>query len=97
MEFFPHFSEVMDGSELPAEVQSKHHLLKIEGKSGKHELPETLEDVAARHVKLGPQLKVLEDLKSLIDSWFQRSLTRSNIIFFRKVIISHPSMITDQG
>jgi len=37
----------MDGSELPAEVQSKHDLLKIEG-PGKHELPETIEDVAAR-------------------------------------------------
>jgi hypothetical protein len=52
----------MDGSELPAEVQSKHDLLKIEG-PGKHELPETIEDVAAR-LKGDPHSNFyFEDLK----------------------------------
>lgn len=40
--------KVMDGSELPADVQSRHDILKVEGKQSQQdhsELPETIEDV----------------------------------------------------
>ena len=38
----------MDGSELPADFQSRHDILKVEGKQKQQdhsELPETIEDV----------------------------------------------------
>eukprot|EP00434_Breviolum_minutum_P021284 symbB.v1.2.018778.t2/scaffold1511.1/size114522/5 len=47
----PNAKLVMDGSELPADVQSRHDILKVEAKQSQQdhsELPETIEDVEAR-------------------------------------------------